>query len=356
MFTRLFSHLKTLLKTQPKGHTPSKKVEDNVPSLVDYSEEFVNFQSGDLRICGTFTRPNIENKCPAVVLIHGSGPHTRDEIIGPHKPFQLLSDYLSRRGIAVLRYDKRGIAHSDGDYSAATFYDFADDAEAAFKFLETRTDIDIQQIGLVGHSQGGLIAPIVATRNSNVAFVVLLAAPALRADALLKSQLITYDKIRGLDDRHIRHNLRLFQKANDIVRAEPNNIIAAQKIADLRKGHFYEEIHRPFMNSSVEELTSNGYRCFLNHDPRPILSALTCPVLALNGEKDMQVFADENLLSIKSCLSRNPNALTVKLAGLNHIFQHCNTGLPDEYEQLPETLAPTVLQLISDWITKTTSH
>ncbi|MBX9879793.1 MAG: alpha/beta fold hydrolase [Candidatus Obscuribacterales bacterium] len=352
MFTRLFSRLKTFLK---KGETTTKKEQD-APSLVDYSEELVNFQSGTLRICGTLTRPNTDRLCPAVVLIHGSGPHTRDEVIGPHKPFQLLADYLSRRGIAVLRYDKRGIAYSDGDYSASTFYDFADDAEAAFKFLHSREDIDTRQIGLAGHSQGGLIAPIVASRNSYVAFVVLLAAPAINADALLKSQLKTYDKIRGLDDRHIRHNLRLAQKANDIVRAEPNNIIAAQKIADLRRGHFYEEIHRPFMDSRIEELTSNGHRCFLNHDPRPVLSTLTCPVLALNGEKDMQVFADENLSSIRSCLSRNKKALAIKLAGLNHIFQTCKTGLPDEYELLPETLAPTVLQLISDWITKTTSH
>lgn len=355
MFTRLLLHLKTLLKKQ--SPQPETKTDNNTThALVEYTEEFIDFRSGDLRICGTLTRPNVESKCPAVVLIHGSGPHTRDEIIGPHKPFQLLADYLSRRGIAVLRYDKRGIAYSDGDYATSTLYDLAADAEAAFKFMRTRLDIDGERIGLLGHSEGGLIAPIVATRNPELAFLVFLAAPALRPEDLLKSQLVTYDKVRGLDDRHIRHNLRLAQKAYAIVKAEPNNLIAAQRITDLRKGHFYEEIHRPYMDMRIEELTSNGFRCFVNHDPRTVLQKVTCPVLALNGDKDMQVFADENLSSIKSCLSRNPNAIAIKLTGLNHIFQTCNTGMPDEYERLPETMAPTVLQIISDWLVRTTSH
>lgn len=352
MFPRLLWRLKTLL-----GGLPFKKTDAHSPTQIkysttqetptDYTEEFVNFRSGELRLCGTLTRPNVDYKCPAVVLIHGSGPHTRDEIIGPHRPFQLIADYLSRRGIAVLRYDKRGVAYSEGNYATATSLDYADDAEAAFNFLRSRNDIDRQSIGLIGHSEGGLIAPIVASRNPQVAFLVLLAAPAIPAEALLVSQIIAYDKIKGLNKGHIKHNVRLSKQAYAIVRKEPINLIAAQKLMNLRDGHPDEEIYRAYMDASIPTITSNWFRYFLSHDPRPILSSLTCPVLALNGEKDTQVFADENLNSIKA---HTRNALTVKLVGLNHIFQTCNTGLPDEYETLPNSISPVVLDLIHRWL------
>lgn len=353
MFPRLFWRLKTLLGGLPfkktDAHSPTQiKYSTTQETLTDYTEEFINFKSGELRLCGTLTRPKVETKCPAVVLIHGSGPHTRDEIIGPHRVFQLLADYLSRRGIAVLRYDKRGVPYSEGNYAQATSFDFANDAEAAFNFLRSRDDIDTERIGLIGHSEGGLIAPLVATR-AQVAFIVLLAAPAIPAEDILVSQITVYDKIRGLNNHHIKHNICLSKQAYAILRAEPNNLIAAQKLMDLRKGHPDEEVYRAFMDASIPTITSNWFRYFLHHDPRPVLSSLTCPILALNGDKDTQVLADENLTSIKT-LARNPKTLTVKLPGLNHIFQPCTTGLPDEYETLPDTMSPVVLQIITHWI------
>jgi len=358
MFTRLLGPLKSflgeLLISNNKELAPIELLDQ--AETTNYTEEFINFRCGDVRICGTLTRPNTNKKCPAVVLIHGSGPHTRDEIIGPHQPFRLLADYLSRRGIAVLRYDKRGVAYSSGNYETATSLDFANDAEAAFNFLRSHPNIDAHRIGLLGHSEGGMIAPIVAFRIPPVAFIVLMAAPAIPAVDMLVSQVVAFTALQGLNGQHTRHEVRLAKKTYAIVRNEPDNAIAAEKIRMLRKGHPQSEIQRAAMDSSIAALTSPWFRYFLKHDPRLYLRALTCPVLALNGDKDMQVFADPNLTSFNNCLARNPNALAVKLSGLNHIFQTCNTGMPDEYESLPETLAPTVLQLISSWICKTTSH
>jgi uncharacterized protein len=355
MFTRLLLRLKALLKTQsPK--TETKTDNNTTQAFVDYTEEFINFYSGSLRICGTLTRPNIEGKCPAVVLIHGSGPHTRDEIIGPHQVFRLLADYLSRQGFAILRYDKRGVAYSDGHYASATSLDFADDAEAAFNFLNSRPDIDANNIGLLGHSEGGMIAQVVASRLPQTAFVIMLAAPGLPAKDTLAAQIVAFCKAQGLNQEHINHEVRLAKKTYAIIRREPDNKLAAEQILALRKGHPNDEIYRAAMDASVQAMTGPWFRYFLRHNPRRYLRAINCPVLALNGDKDMQVIADENLSSIKDCLSHNPNASIIKLAGLNHIFQTCNTGMPDEYERLPETMAPTVLQIISDWLLRTTSH
>lgn len=357
MFTQLSLYAQAFLKEFFSSHLTPTAIPAHTPHmLTEYSEEFINFRSDELRICGTLTRPTTEKPCPAVVLIHGSGPHTRDEIIGPHQVFRVLAEYLSRRGIAVLRYDKRGVAYSDGHYASATSLDFADDAEAAFNFLNARPDIDSHNIGLIGHSEGGLIAQVVASRVPQVAFVVLMAAPGLSAEDTLAAQVTALCKYQGLNQEHIDHEVRLARMTYAIVRREPDNRLAAEKIRVLRQGHPNDEIYRAAMDAGVKALTSPWFRYFLQHSPRRYLKTIKCPVLALNGDKDMQVIADDHLPAIKAGLNRNPYALTVKLAGLNHIFQACNTGMPDEYERLPETIAPSVLQLISSWICKTTSH
>lgn len=358
MFTRFLLPIQAFLRTyfsRQNDQQAANELLNKETQLTDYSEEFINFKSGQLRLCGTLTRPNTEGKCPAVVLIHGSGPHTRDEIIGPHHFFGLLADYLSRRGIAVLRYDKRGIAYSDGNYATATSLDFADDAEAAFNFLKSRNDIDTQRIGLLGHSEGGMIAPIVARRVAP-AFIVMLAAPAIPSEDTLVAQVVAFSQRQGLNDEHVRHEAKLAKQTYAIIRNEPDNAIAAEQIRNLRKGHPDSEIYRAAMDAGITAITGPWFRYFIQHDPRKYLRTITCPVLALNGDMDMQVFADTNLASINRCLRGNRQVLTVKLAGLNHIFQTCHTGMPDEYERLPETIAPTVLQLISTWISKSTSH
>lgn len=299
-----------------------------------------------VNLAGTLTTPEGKGPFPAVVLIAGSGPIDRDETVFGHKPFLVLADFLTRHGIAVLRYDKRGVAGSTGDYKNATTRDFADDALAALEFLKAQPGVDAQHLGLIGHSEGGMIAPMVAVESRDVSFVVLMAGPAVPGDVLLPQQVYRGDLAEGAPEDQAQHDA--LEEAADLRILEKNSN-ADQAIAAMqaRAGTAAEKQQ---LAAQRGRLTSPWFRYFATYDPYPTLEKVTCPVLALDGSKDFQVPADLNLPFIRTAVSWNPRSQVVEVPGANHLFQDATTGAESEYGKIPETISPKVLDLINGWI------
>jgi hypothetical protein len=342
-----------------------KRPQDPKPPF-PYRAEDVKFEnkSGHSKLAGTLTIPRTPSRPPAVVLITGSGQQDRDESIAGHRPFYVLADYLSRHGIAVLRVDDRGVGGSTGDVEHSTSEDFAGDALAALDYLRTRSDIDVHKIGMMGHSEGGEIAPIVANRSPDVAFIVLLAGPGLPGDQIVLLQLAALLKEAGVPDALIE-KLRTFQeKLYATVKAEQDGPTLTKKIKAL-----YTEFAATLSESekklsgispeaaAAKALGSPWFRFFLMYDPRPALEKVKCPVLALIGEKDIQVPPKQNVPELEKALRAGGNKdFTVReLPHLNHLFQTCKSGSVMEYGKIDETFAPSALALIAQWINEHTS-
>ena len=325
-----------------------------------YREEEVTFTNpkAQVSLAGTLTLPSGVGPFPAAILIAGSGPHDRDENVAGHRPFLVLADHLTRKGIAVLRYDKRGIGKSTGSYDQATTEDFASDAEAAGNYLKSRKEINAQKIGLIGHSEGGLIAPMIASRSSDLAWVVLLAAPGLNGEQtmLLQSGLIL--KAAGFDDDRISKARDFNLQSYALARKEKDPEVLESKLTDLVDSTGMSTTLPPTtLKPQARMMTSPWFRFFLDYDPVPALKKTQCPVLALNGDKDLQIASKENLEQIEKALREggNKDFQTKQLPGLNHLFQHAPTGSPAEYGGIQETFAPEALNSISGWILKHTS-
>ena len=325
---------------------------------------FVNPTDGDT-LAGTLTMPTTPGPHRAVVMITGSGPQSRDEPVMNHRPFLVWADALTRLGIAVLRYDDRGVGASTGNFNEARTADLARDVEAAVDYLRSRKEIDNQRIGLIGHSEGGMIAPIVAvSRPKDVSFIVLLAAPGLRGDSILvmQNEIIsrrshTPDSIR---EATAQLNRSLFAL---LVPPTTDEEELRQSLAEVLRDAFFDGPLAPPMpheqvelaiNQEMEMLTAPWMRDFLRYDPAPMLSSVQCPVLAVQGSEDVQVPAAANLPIVEKALTLHGNkAVTVKeFPGLNHMLQHCQTCLPDEYGEIRETVSPEVLQFVGEWIMK----
>ena len=325
-----------------------------------YKEEEIAFPNGKAKIslAGTLTLPRAPGPFPAAVLLSDSGPHDRDESIVGHRPFLVLADHLTRKGIAVLRFDKRGIGKSTGDYANATTEDFAGDAEAALAYLKTRKEIDPKKTGLIGHGEGGMIAPLVAAHSSDVAWIVLLAGPGLNGEdtLLLQSELIL--KTAGVDDEQIAKTREFNKQTYALVRQEKDTATLQAKLRDLVENSGMSASLPPAaLQSQVRLMVSPWFRFSLDYDPVPTLQKMMCPVLALNGEKDLQVAPKENLAKIQKALQdgANKDFQTAELPGLNHLFQHSPTGSPTEYGSILETMAPEALNAVSDWVLKHTA-
>jgi uncharacterized protein len=325
-----------------------------------YREEDMTFanQKAQLTLAGTLTLPPGQGPFPAALLIAGSGPHDRDENVAGHRPFLVLADHLTRKGLAVLRYDKRGIGKSTGNFDQATTEDFASDASAALAYLKSRKEIDARKIGLIGHSEGGIIAPMLASRSSDVAWIVLLAAPGLKGEnvMLLQSELIL--KAAGFDDERIAKARDFNQQSYALARKETDPEALEAKLADLVDSTGMSTTLPPTtLKPQARMMTSPWFRFFLDYDPVPALQKTQCPVLALNGDKDLQIASKENLAQIQKALQDggNKDFQTKELPGLNHLFQHAPTGSPTEYGGIEETIASEALTAISDWILKHTS-
>ncbi|TDE01717.1 alpha/beta hydrolase family protein [Flavobacterium hiemivividum] len=328
-----------------------------------YYSEDITFENpkASISLAGTLTLPKKEGVFPVVILISGSGPQNRDEELLGHKPFLVLSDYLTKNGIAVLRYDDRGVGKSKGNFKTATSADFATDVESAISYLKTRKEINKKQIGLIGHSEGGLIAPMVASKSKDVSFIVLLAGTGIQGDQLLLLQQALIASANGATEtdikKTIQNNKVLFEMVVNSNDNQKLKTALTNQINELLKNDTTAKIpngmtKKTYVSLQVDQITSPWMQYFLKYNPAPALEKVRCPVLALNGEKDLQVPPKENLTAIKNALTKggNKNATTIELAGLNHLFQESKTGSPADYATIEQTFSPTALEEITKWI------
>jgi hypothetical protein len=335
-----------------------RRPQEPKPPFPYRTEEVAVASVAGVRLAGTLTLPEGRGPFPAVVLVSGSGPQDRDETLLGHRPFAVLADHLARRGIATLRYDDRGTARSTGDFAAATSADFADDAEAAVRWLRARPEVARDRVGIAGHSEGGLVAPLVAARTRDVAFIVLLAGPGLPGDSILLLQQGLIARAQGMPaptvDQLVATNRRFFAA----VRAGRDSADAARRVSALVDevvGGLPEgqrDAQRTQLGGGARQLLAPWMRWFIAHDPRPALRRVQVPVLALNGALDLQVPPRENLEAIGAALREagNRDVTLAELPQLNHLFQTARTGAPSEYATITETFAPAALERVSTWI------
>jgi pimeloyl-ACP methyl ester carboxylesterase len=420
----------TFKRTDKAPEPPKRPQEPKKP--YPYAEEEVRYEnkSAGIKLAGTLTLPRGTGPFPAALLITGSGPQDRNEMILNHKPFLVLADYLTRRGIAVLRVDDRGVGGSTGDTMRSTTEDFAGDVLAGVDYLKSRKEINPHEIGLIGHSEGGIIAPLVASRSKDVAFIVMMAGTGLPGEEVIHLQKGAILRAEGTDEDKIAKDRTLQTQIFSVVRQEKDPAVARKKLRELMKAEVQllagddkktsgdekkqaaiksapvpekpkqaagsktqqsakskspsalpanadskskpapetddksnppaeakKDTPDPEMEQEIGLVFTPWYRFFLGYDPRPALRKVRCPVLALNGDKDVQVVPRENTAEIEKALRAGGNKdFTVKiLPGLNHLFQTCKTGSVSEYEKIEETLSPTALQIMGDWIVKHTS-
>lgn len=334
-----------------------------------YIEEEVIYENKDAEItlAGTLTLPSGNAPFPVILLISGSGPQDRNETIYNHRPFLVLADYLTRQGIAILRVDDRGVGESTGDFSQATSVDFASDVLAGIEYLKTRKEINPEQIGLIGHSEGGLIAPMVAVKSLDVAFIILMAGTGLTGEEILYLQGALISRAMGVSEEDIAKNRQFNEKIFSLIKEEKDEKTIEEKLRQMFMADWAElndeeksRIGDPevFLKAQLQSLLSPWLKFFLTYDPKPTLSKVKCPVLAINGEKDLQVPPKENLSAIEEALvaGGNKNFTVKELPGLNHLFQTAQTGLPAEYVKIEETISPVALKIIGDWIFEQTKN
>ena len=317
---------------------------------------------GAITLGGTLTLPDGDGPHPAAVLISGSGPQDRDETLLGHKPFLVLSDHLTRRGFAVLRYDDRGVDESTGDFSAATSEDLAEDARAGLRYLRSRADIDPQRIGFIGHSEGGLIAPMIAAGDdaAQVAFVVMLAGPGVTGEEIVLHQSRLISRADGAADADLdvsaQLEKRLFEALRTIEDGEARRTameaMAREAWDELSEAARAEAGSLDNVLASIQRMDQPWMRFFATYDPAPALRRMRCPVLAMTGEKDLQVDPAQNHPVIRAAFEQgeHPDYTIVEMPGLNHLFQTCETGAPSEYQSIEETFAPAALERLSDWL------
>jgi len=363
---RTFLNLLSLLFVACNNTPGSMAKRPQDPTTYPYKQEdvtFTNPKAGD-RLAGTLTVPSTGKASKIVVLITGSGPQNRNEEITQinHRPFLVLSDWLTRNGIAVLRYDDRGVGESTGVFATATTADFADDAEAAVNYILSRSDLKGLSIGLIGHSEGGIVAPMVASRNNAVKFICLLASPGIPLQQVMLQQAKDRLRLEGTSAKDIKIALAADQKAFQIIQDNARLSSAELKVkldTIILKGvrNFPPSLLHgmsvdDFVKFSSARLSSPWARYFISFNPADYLTKVKCPVLALNGTLDMQVECTANLAGIKDALQKaeNNNHQEIALPGLNHLFQSAKTGATSEYSQITETVNPQALEKVLTWI------
>jgi uncharacterized protein len=307
-----------------------------------------NKESG-FTLAATLTIPQGPGPFPAVLLISGSGKHDRDEALLGHKPFLILADQLTRRGIVVLRADKRGVGQSGGNYATATTMDFASDAVAGLAYLKTVPLVDAHRIGLLGHSEGGVIAPIVAAAHpADVAFIVLLAGSGVPGDQIIVAQTRLIAAANGASADQAKAAAEQERELLDVVKKAGSDSDIEAELRTMLKG----KVPDSQIDSALAQVMSPWFRTFISFDPATALRKVKCPTLAIGGSKDLQVPAHENLAAIKSALEAggNKSVETVEYPGLNHLFQHAKSGSPGEYAEIEETMSPEVTEKVGSWI------
>ena len=330
-------------------------------------EEEITFVNGENTLAGTLTIPANSGKHPAVILITGSGAQNRDEEIFGFKPFKMIADHLSRYGIAVLRYDDRGFGESKGKtVSQSTTMDFATDVEHAIAFLKTRNDIDATKIGLLGHSEGGVVAPIVASRNKDVAFIILMAGSSVKGEEVLNEQKKIIMEMAGSTPAEIKKSLKMSNdlfiamrtgKGLDKVKKEMKEEVLAMAAKDTAKKAKAKEDEAQLdaaIDAQLKSYQSPWMKYFIDLDPKPFLEKVTCPVLAFFGELDVQVPYKQNQKPMHDALMKAGNKeVTISiLPKANHLFLSAKTGNIDEYALLKHEFVPGLLVKISEWTRK----
>lgn len=354
------------LKRTDKVPEALRPQEPKPPYPYDEKEVVYENKKAGVKLAGTLTLPKSGGPFPAVLLITGSGPEDRNETVFGHRPFLVLADYLTRRGIAVLRVDDRGIGKSTGSFAGSTTEDFAEDALAGVEYLKSLKEINPKQIGLLGHSEGGIIAPMVATKTRDVSFIVMMAGTGLTGEQILYLQSALIQKASGTSDEAIARDRKLREQMFAVVRENQDSaaidkklrVVLNDALAKMSEKEKQDMGYSPEMvDMTIKQMLSPWLRFFLTYDPKPALRKVKCPVLAINGEKDMQVPPKENLSAIEEALKAGGNKdYTVKeLPGLNHLFQTSTTGSPMEYSKIEETISPAALTIIGDWILEHTS-
>jgi uncharacterized protein len=354
-WTQLGKSLPLALKRVKGEAALERKRVQNPVKPYPYKEEEVTYDNAAAKIVlgATLTLPAGKGPFPAVLLMSGSGPHDRDETLMGHKPFLILADYLTRKGIVVLRADKRGVGKSGGDYSTAVMADFASDADAGVEYLKTRPEVDPHKIGLIGHSEGAVEAPMSAAHNPNVAFIVMMAGLGVPGDQLLPEQMRRIEAASGKSQDEIEKDVALQTEILALVEKDKDDTALDKDLREKLAG----KVPEAQMGMQVKTVSSPWFRDLLQYDPAPTLSKLTCPVLVLNGEKDVQVPPEQNLPAIRKALEAGGNKQFEidELPGLNHLFQPAKTGAISEYSEIEETMSPVALEKVASWILKQTA-
>lgn len=344
--------LPLLLKRVKQGSEMERRRPQNPEKPYPYREEEVEYknQSANVSLAATLTVPQGQGPFPAVILITGSGPQDRDESLLGHRPFLVLADYLTRKGIVVLRADDRGFGKSTGIFGTATSADFATDAEAGIAYLKTRAEVDRHKIGLVGHSEGGLIAPMVAARNPDVAFIVMMAGVGVPGDQILVEQALLISETSGQSDPEARKVAAQQREVLDLVKQEKDEAMLEKKLREKLSG----QVPEVQLGAIMTQVRSPWFRYFIEYDPAVNLQKVICPVLAINGERDVQVPPQQNLPNIRKALEAggNKNFEVDELPGLNHLFQTAKTGAISEYAEIEETMSPVAMEKVANWILK----
>lgn len=340
-----------------KGATVVHRPQEPKPPYPYHTEDvYFPSRSTEVTLAGTLSIPKTEkDKYPAVILVTGSGPQNRDEEILDHKPFLVIADYLTRNGIAVLRYDDRGTYESTGDFQTAVTKDFADDALGAFDFLLSRPEIDNSKIGILGHSEGGTVAFIAAADNPEIAFVISLAGAAIRGDSIMIQQ--NYDILlaQGVPENIIQIYCSGLYNIFEILKNESDQAVIQNRKHDILTKEEIEMLPEQLYKNLIGILStplSPWMKYFLSFDPAPYIESVRCPVLAFNGKLDTQVKANINLAAIETALKKRDNLhfTTKEYESLNHLFQNSTIGLSIEYGQIEETISPEILKDIYEWI------
>lgn len=318
-------------------------------SSKDYT--FVN-QKDHVTLAGTLTLPKGKGPFPAVVLISGSGPQNRNEEIMGHQPFWVIADYLSSNGIAVLRYDDRGVAQSTGNFASATSFDFAEDALAAITFLKQQKKINTSKIGVIGHSEGGMIAEIISGKNTSLNFAVLLAAPGKDIRELMIDQTTAILRANGSNENEIRKMTAVNSKCYDILTSGKDNSTLRKELKTTLKEGLGDSLYSESQaEMQIKQMLTPWYKAFISFRPADYLKEISVPVLAINGDKDLQVDV-ENLDAIEKILKNNGNQQIEvhRMNNMNHLFQSTETGYISEYYELEESFSPKVLEIMKNWI------
>ncbi len=343
-----------------------KKNKDNKDSgnkeKLPYDEEEVEFKNGDIKLAGTLTLPRKKGKHPAVIMITGSGPQNRDEELFGMKPFRVIADHFTRKGIAVLRYDDRGVGGSTGDISESTTIDFADDVLSAVQFLKNRNDINFEQIGMCGHSEGGIVAPAAAVKSDDVAFIILIAGTGRTGEDIIHAQSELISRASGLSEERIRKNIEANKKFFGLARKNAPKeefqklfkIVAAEQMQGQPPRDNMDAAVEAQFKSQYKRISSPWFKFFLDYDPAETLEKVKCPVLMVFGGKDLQVPAEMNEKAMVKALKKGGNSdYKVKtFPDANHLFQKAVTGNTSEYNTLPKEFLPGFLEFISDWTLK----